>query len=93
MFYYKQVKDGNIVSVEAKTLSATSPNFVKATKAEYDDFIASLPVVEPEPVRDLEAEIDELKAKTLPIFTPPPGTGIPEKVEYIEQYLKELQGR
>ncbi len=60
MYYYKRVKDGNIVSVEAKSLNATSPNFVKTTKAEYDNFIASLPVIEPEPVRDDSAEIDKL---------------------------------
>lgn len=49
MYYYKQAKDGIIVSVEAKSKPALSPNFVKATKAEYDAFNASLPVVEPEP--------------------------------------------
>lgn len=63
MYYYKQIEDGNIISVEAKSLDATSPNFVKATKAEYDEFIASLPVIEPEPVMDYKAEIDELKAR------------------------------
>ena len=63
MYYYKKVIDKQIVSVEAKTLDATIPNFVKATKAEYNEFIASLLVVEPEPVRDLAAEIDELKAR------------------------------
>ena len=63
MYYYKQVKDGKITSGEAKNLDAISPNFVKATKAEYNEFIASLPVVEPEPVRDLGAEIDGLKAE------------------------------
>ena len=63
MYYYKQVKDGNIVSVEAKSLDAISPNFVKATKAEYDGFIVSLPKVEPEPIRDLATEIDDLKEK------------------------------
>ncbi len=63
MYYYKQIKDGNIVSVEAKSIDIISPSFVKATKTEYNEFIASLPVVEPEPVRDLVAEIDELKAE------------------------------
>ncbi len=63
MHYYKRVEDGKIVSVEAKSLDAASPNFVKATKAEYGNFIASLPVVEPEPVRDYGKEIDELKAR------------------------------
>ena len=63
MYYYKQVKDGEIASVEAKTVNVTSPNFVKATKAEYDGYIASLPTPIPEPVRDLAAEMDELKAR------------------------------
>lgn len=64
MYYFKQVKNGQIVSVEAKSVNSTSPNFVKATKAEYDDFIASLPPPEPpKPVRDLATEIDEIKAK------------------------------
>ena len=75
MYYYKQVKDGTITSVEAKSRDATSPSFIKATKAEYDSFIASLPVIEPEPSLVFE----------------PPETGIPEKVKYIEEYLKELQ--
>jgi len=63
MEYYKQVKDGNIVSVEAKSKDATSLNFVKATEVEYDEFIASLPVIEPKPVRDYGAEINEINEK------------------------------
>lgn len=63
MFYYKQIKDGKIISVEAKSNDTTSPNFVEATKAEYEEFIASLPINEPKPHRDLGAEIDELKAE------------------------------
>ena len=63
MYYYKQTKDGKIVSVEAKSIDSVSPQFVNATLGEYDTFIASLPVVVPEPVRDYGAEIDVLKAK------------------------------
>lgn len=63
MYYYKQIKDNQIISVEAKSLDAASPNFVKATKAEYDEFMASLPVVEPKPVRDPLAEIDKINEK------------------------------
>ena len=63
MYYYKQVKNGKIVSVETKSVDNISPNFIKATKAEYDNFIGSLPVPVPEPVRDLVAEIDDLKAR------------------------------
>ena len=67
MFYYKQVKDGKIVSVEAKNVDSTSPHFVRATKAAYNDYIASLPPppspLPPEPVRDLAAEIDGLKTR------------------------------
>ncbi len=50
MYYYKQINDGEIVSVEAKNLDAVSPGFVEATKAEYDEFLASLPVIEPNPL-------------------------------------------
>lgn len=49
MYYYKQVKEGVIVSVESKSSNVASPDFIEATKAEYDDFIASLPVIEPQP--------------------------------------------
>jgi len=48
MYYYKQVVDGEIISVEAKSIDSCSPDFVSATKAEYDTFMASLP--EPEPL-------------------------------------------
>ena len=66
MHYYKQVKNGNIVSVEDKSADVASPNFTKATKAEYDGFIASLPVVEPEPIRDLVKErMDALEARII----------------------------
>ena len=64
MFYYKQLKDGKIVSVEAKSRDTTSPTFQKAKKEEYDTFIDSLPSTElTEPTRDLSAEIDELKTR------------------------------
>jgi len=64
MFYYKQVQDDKIISVEAKSLDATSPDFVEATKAEYDSFIASLPIPEPpKPPRDLAKEIIELQER------------------------------
>lgn len=64
MYYYKRVKDGKIASVEAKSNDVASPNFIPATKAEYDDYIASLPPPPPpEPARDLATEIDDLKAR------------------------------
>ena len=62
MYYYKLVEDEKITSVESKSVNVASPNFVEATKGEYDTFMASLPVIEPEPQRDLAKEIDELKA-------------------------------
>ena len=65
MYYFKQVKDNRIVSVEAKSVNVASPGFVEASKAEYDDFVASLPAPEVpiKPVRDFAAEIDDLKAR------------------------------
>lgn len=64
MFYYKEIIDDEIISVEAKSIDSISPHFVKATKAEYDNFIASMPEPPPlTPPRDLAAEIDEIKAE------------------------------
>lgn len=63
MFYYKRITNEQIVSVEAKSRASTSPHFIEATRAEYDSFIASLPVIEPEPVRDAFAEIDKINEK------------------------------
>lgn len=63
MYYYKQVKDGVITSVESKSVDTASPGFIKATKTEYDNFIASLPVIEPVLPRDLAAEVDVLKLR------------------------------
>ena len=64
MFYYKQIKDGRIVSVESKSRDVKSPGFVKATKSEYDGYLASLPPPSPpKPQRDLATEINELKAR------------------------------
>ena len=63
MYYFKLVEDEKITSVESKSVNVASPGFVEATKGEYDTFMASLPAIEPEPQRDLAAEIDELKAR------------------------------
>lgn len=61
MYYFKQVKNGNIISVESKSVNVKSPGFVTASRAEYDSFLALLPL--PEPPRDLLAEIDELRLR------------------------------
>ncbi len=64
MDYWKKVdQDGNTTTVESCSNPHKVPNAIEITKEEYDAFIASLPVVEPEPVRDLAAEIDDLKAE------------------------------
>lgn len=64
VYYFKKIENGIITSVESKSVNVASPFFIEATQAEYDDFIASLPPPEPpEPVRDLAAEIDEIKAR------------------------------
>ena len=64
MYYYKQVKNGKIVSVESKNNDNLSPDFAKATKTEYDGYLAALPPPPPpEPTRDLLAEIDALRAR------------------------------
>ncbi len=64
MYFYKQAQNGEIISVEAKNRDSASPDFVKATKAEYDKFTADLPISPPPlPPRNLAAEFDELKTK------------------------------
>ena len=75
MYYFKLIKDGKITSVEAKSVNITSSDFVKATKSEYNSFMASLPV-------------SELKPPL--VFEPPGGTGLPEKIAYIEEFLSKL---
>lgn len=43
-----------------------------------------------EATQSLVPNPDYIEPKPPLVFEPPPGTGIPEKVEYIEQFLKEL---
>jgi len=64
MFYYKQVKDGQIVSIESKSFKIASPDSVEATREECDAYLAALPPSPPlEPARDLITEMDELKTR------------------------------
>ena len=63
MYYYKQVRNKAITSIESKSVDAASPGFVRASKKEYETFIVSLPVTKPEPARDLTAEIDAIKTR------------------------------
>jgi len=63
MFYYKQIRGKVITSIESKSVDAASPGFVRAAIKEYDTFIASLPVIKPEPTRDLPAELDDIKTR------------------------------
>jgi len=65
MYHYKQVENNQIVSVEAKSKDAISPDFIEASEAEYNGFIASLPEKLPDltPARNLMQEFDDLKAE------------------------------
>ena len=64
MEYWKKLNpDETTSSVESHSFPHIVPGAVKIDKEEYDEFITSLPVIEPEPVRDLGKEIDELKAR------------------------------
>lgn len=51
MYYFKQIEDDRIISVEAKSINEPSSGFVEVTKEEYDTFITSLPTPESEPPR------------------------------------------
>ena len=63
MYYFKQLINDKIVSVESKTSNVPSPDFVAATEKEFSKFIASLPVTATEVKRDYGAEIDALVAR------------------------------
>lgn len=65
MEYWKKVNaDGTINTVESHSYPHKVPDAIQITKEEYEEFIASLPVVKPEPARNLASEIDKIKAKT-----------------------------
>ena len=65
MRYWKFVDTkGKTTSVQSCSNDANVvKGAVEITQTEFDAFIASLPVVIPPPVRDLVAEIDDLKAR------------------------------
>ena len=64
MRYWKRVNNtGKTTAVEGYSHSLDIEGAIEITQGEYDEFIASLPVIEPEPVRDLAYEIDDLKAR------------------------------
>jgi len=64
MRFYKRIdNNGDTTTVEAYSHNAKVKGAVEITEAEFDDFKASLPVTEPEPTRDLAAEIDKIKER------------------------------
>ena len=64
MRYWKRVNtEGKITAVESYSHDFDVDDAIEIDKAEFDAFIASLPVIEPEPGRDLATEIDALKAR------------------------------
>ena len=64
MRYWKRVNtEGKITTVESYSHDFDVDDAIEIDKAEFDAFITSLPVIEPEPTRDLAAEIDNLKAR------------------------------
>ena len=62
-YWARQDIKGKITTVESYSHDLNVDEAVEITKRQYDEFIVSLPVFEPEPVRDLAAEIDGLKAE------------------------------
>lgn len=64
MRYWKRLNpDKSIRTVESYSHNLRVKGATEISKEEYDSFLASLPVIEPEPVRDLATEIEEIKAK------------------------------
>lgn len=64
MKYWKRVKpDGSIQTVESYSHDLDINGAIEITEEEFEAYLASLPVSKPLPVRDLAAEIDDLKAR------------------------------
>ena len=64
MRYWKRINEqGETTTVESYSHDSDVKGAIKIGKAEFDAYIASLPVILPKPVRDLATEIDELKEK------------------------------
>lgn len=64
MRYWKRIDaQGNTTTVESYSHDLDVEGAIEITEQEFNDYIASLPIPEPEPVRDLAAEIEELKAE------------------------------
>ena len=64
MRYWKRVNaQGETTTVESYSHNLDIEKAIEISEKEFNDFIASLPVPIPMPVRDLAKEIDELKGK------------------------------
>ena len=62
MRYWKRLNiDNSISTVESYSHDLDVAGAVEIDEAEFDAYIASLPVIKREPPRDLAAEIDDLK--------------------------------
>ena len=63
MRYWKRVnQESNTTTVESYSHDLAVEGAIEIDQVKYDAFIASLPKPEPEVVRDLATEIDDLKA-------------------------------
>ena len=62
-YWAREDEVGNTTTVESYSHDFDVKGAVEITQREYDEFIASLPKLEPELVRDLAKEIDDLEAR------------------------------
>ena len=64
MRYWKRIDtEGNTTTVESYSHALDIDGAIEITKEEFDEYIASLPIARPEPIRDPLVEIDELKIR------------------------------
>lgn len=64
MRYWKRIDNqGAITTVESYSHDLDIKGAVEITKEEYDSFVASLPPIKIEPVRDIAKEVDDLKTR------------------------------
>ena len=70
MRYWKRVNaKGKTTMVESYSHNLIIPDAIEITEAEFNAYLASLPEFIPAPVRNLAAEIDDLKAQVAALQT------------------------
>lgn len=86
----KDAEDKELFDQQHRQIWAACDIELKARKVELEAK-ETLSLKEQQELKELEVMLPTpIPVEPSPVFNPPPGTGIPEKVKYIEDFLKGL---